>query len=71
MKRASCEFDALIGAQGFAYRCRVWARSRQCIATHGFTLASVGLVAMIITGTAAFPMLFLSTEHDLARLLSR
>ncbi|MCU1400011.1 MAG: hypothetical protein JWN62_3120 [Acidimicrobiales bacterium] len=68
MKQGKCEFDALIGAQGVGYRAGVWVRSRRCVAINGLNFASVGLIAMIVTGTVAFPMLFWSVEQDLVRL---
>ncbi len=70
MKEGKCEFEALIGAQGIAYRWGVWARSRRCIALNGHSLGSIGMVALIITTvTVGLPLLVLSSEQDLVRLL--
>lgn len=70
MKGRKGEFDALIGAQGLAFRWGVRMRSRRCIIGHGVNLGAIGVIAMIIvTGTFAFPMLILSTEQGLARLI--
>lgn len=70
MEQGRCEFDALIGAQGLAYRCGVWARSRRCIARSMLDLGSIGLAAtIVVTCAVAFPMLILSTERDLVRLV--
>lgn len=70
MKQDQCEFDALIGAQGPLYRWGVWARSRRRIARSMLDLGSIGLAAALVAICAvAFPMLILSTERDLVRLI--
>ena len=69
MKERKCEFEALIGAQGIAYRCGVWARSRRCIALNGRSFGSIGVVVSIImTVTVGLPLLMFSSEQDLVRL---
>ena len=70
MKQCKCEFDALIGAQGIAYRCGTWMRSRRCIAMSSLSAGSVGVAAMVlVAGLVAFPTLIMSTEQDLVQLL--